>query len=485
MSESMLLLLLPLASMLIVSIYNGDKGLLSKGAVAVSLISFLASVYVMLTFNPTAGYQSVVSYNWIPSLGINLMLGLDGLSLLLVMLTNFLIPVIILSTVNREIKHQRAFYALIFLMQFALIGVFMTLDAFVFYVFWELALIPIYFICLIWGGKDSGRITLKFFLYTLAGSLFMLVGIIYLYLLTPGNHSFSIQSFYALTLTPTEQSYLFWAFFLAFAIKIPIWPLHTWQPDTYTNAPTAGTMLLSGIMLKMGIYGLMRWMLPVLPSGVLQWQNLVMILCVVSVVYASFMALIQQDFKRMVAYASMAHVGLIAAGVFANNIYGFQGATMQMLAHGINAVGLFYIVDIIYTKTGTSQINQLGGIAQNNRLFTILFMIIMLGTIALPLTNGFVGEFLLLNGIFNYSIWFAAFAGLTIILGAVYMLRSYKSIMLGNVTNTSGKFESLQYNEKLVLILIAFIIIVMGICPNYFIKIAQPTLENIFQLSHK
>ena len=312
----------------------------------------------------------------------------------------------------------------------------------------------------------------------------MLTGIIYLYLQTPGSHTFALQSFYTLDLTAQEQSYLFWAFFLAFAIKIPIWPLHTWQPDTYTDAPTAGTMLLSGIMLKMGIYGIMRWMLPVMPLGIMQWQNLVLVLCIIGVLYASCLALVQNDFKRLVAYASMAHVGLIAAGVFTTNIYGLQGATIQMLAHGINAVGLFYIVDIIQSKTGTRQINELGGIAHNNRLFSILFVIVLLGTVALPLTNGFVGEFLLLNGIFNYNIWFAAFAGLTIILGAVYMLRSYKSIMLGDIASPSSKFETLQYNEKIVLSVVAIAIIAMGICPQYFINLAQPALENIFQLSH-
>ena len=483
MSESLLLLLLPLASMLVILFFNGDKALLSKGAVALSFISLLFTCWVVFNFNPAGGLQYVYKQTWIASLGISFNFGLDGLSLLMVLLTNFLVPLIILSSVNREIENPTVFYALIFLMQFAIIGVFTTLDAFVFYIFWELTLLPIYFICLLWGGKNRISITLKFFIYTLTGSLFMLLGIIYLYLQTPGNHSFNINDFYALQLTSTEESYLFWAFFLAFAIKIPIWPLHTWQPDTYTDAPTAGTMLLGGIMLKMGIYGIIRWMLPIMYHGMIEWQNVALVLCIIGVLYASSLALVQKDYKRLIAYSSIAHVGLISAGVFTLNIQGLQGATIQMIAHGVNVVGLFLIADIIMERTKTRNLDELGGIANKNRTFTILFMIILLGTIALPLTNGFVGEFLLLYGIFEFNKLMAAFAGLTVILGAVYMFRSYQSIMLGNETDASTKFIPLRYNEKLVLFIVAAVVLVMGIYPKPLLAIAEPALNSILEIA--
>lgn len=483
MSESLLLLLLPLASMLVTMVFNGDKEMLSKGAVAVSIISLLYTIWVLVQFNPQGGEQFSFHQQWVPSLGINFDFGLDGLSILMVLLTNFLVPLIILASVNREIDNPNAFYSLIFLMQFALIGVFTTYDAFLFYIFWELALIPIYFICLLWGGKNSVNITLKFFIYTLTGSLFMLIGIIYLYLQTPGAHSFSINAFYALNLSGAEQSWLFWAFFLAFAIKMPVWPLHTWQPDTYTDAPTAGTMLLGGIMLKMGIYGVIRWMIPIMHQGMLEWQNVAMVLSIIGIVYASCIALVQKDYKRMIAYSSIAHVGLIAAGVFSMNIQGLQGATIQMLAHGINVVGLFLIADIMMVKLHTRNLDELGGIANTQRTFAILFVIIMLGSVALPLTNGFVGEFLLLNGIFIHNGMMAAFAGLTVILGAVYMLRSYQSIMLGNESEASRKFTPLQYNEKMVLVIVAVVILVTGIYPKPLLAIAEPSLKAILEMA--
>src|SRR6185295_152002 len=249
-----------------------------------------------------------------------------------------LVPIIILSSFSHTYKNGPLFYSLILMMQMSLVGVFVALDGFLFYVFWELALIPIYIICLIWGGQDRVRITLKFFIYTLFGSLLMLVALIYLYLQTPGGHTFDINAFYALHLSASQQAYIFWAFFLAFAIKMPVFPFHTWQPDTYTDSPTSGTMLLSGIMLKMGIYGVLRWLLPVVPLGVTDWGTTAMVLSIIGVVYASCIAMVQKDFKRLIAYSSIAHVGLIAAGIFSLTMQGLQGGTIQMLSHGINVV---------------------------------------------------------------------------------------------------------------------------------------------------
>lgn len=424
----------------------------------------------------------LVDYWWMKDLGISFHLGLDGISILLVALTNLLTPLIILSSFRNNQTNAGTFYALIFIMQFALNGVFMAMDGFLFYIFWELALLPIWFICLLWGGADKVRITLKFFIYTLAGSLLMLLGLIMVYLHTPAPSSFSIDALYSATLEPSMQGWLFWCFFLAFAIKIPIFPLHTWQPDTYTDAPAQGSMLLSGIMLKMGLYGIIRWMLPVLPDGIATWGPTALVLCAIGIVYASCLALVQKDFKRLIAYSSIAHVGLIAAGVFSLNMQGLQGAMVQMLAHGVNVVGLFFIADIIQRRMNTREMQALGGLAHNSPVFTILFMLILLGSVALPLTNGFVGEFLLLNGIYQYSAAMAAVCGLTVILGAVYMLRAYQKVMLGEPHARSAEFTGLDTSEKVVLFSCALLIVAGGIYPKPILTIAQPALEDVLVL---
>ncbi|KAF1856531.1 hypothetical protein Lal_00049057 [Lupinus albus] len=328
-----------------------------------------------------------------------------------------------------------------------LLTVFTALDGFLFYVGWEAALIPIYFICALWGGENRIRVNIKFFIYTFAGSLFMLLAIIYLYLQTP-NKVYDVHAFYELSLNIKQQTWVFWGFFIAFAIKMPIFPFHTWQPDTYTEAPTAGTMMLSGIMLKMGIYGVIRWLIPNAPIGFLKMEYVVLLLSVAGIVYASIIAFKQKDGKRLVAYSSIAHVGLIAAGIFAWSIQGLQGAMIQMVSHGINVVGMFFIWDIISRRLGTRDMSQLGGIAKVAPQFSIAFLIIVLGTVALPLTNGFVGEFLLLKGVYNYTIVFAAVAGLTIIFGAVYMLRMYKQVMQGELNELTATFTDIKGSEK-------------------------------------
>ncbi len=474
---TLLLLFVPLVASLACLLF--DKAKVKVFALGASLINLGVMIYAFTLFKSDMSYQFIVDYWWVKDLGISFKLGLDGISILLVALTNFLIPLIILSSFRIDYKNANAFYSLILFMQFALIGVFAALDGFLFYIFWELALIPIYFICLFWGGEDRVRITLKFFIYTLAGSLLMLIGLIYIYLQTPGVHSFDINILYSTALSSADQSWLFWCFFIAFAIKIPIFPLHSWQADTYTDSPTQGTMLLSGIMLKMGLYGLIRWMIPFLPEGLAQWGNTAMILSIIGVVYASCMALVQKDFKRLIAYSSVAHVGLIAAGILSLTIQGMQGAMVQMLAHGVNVVGIFFIADIIFRRMKTRNLDELGGLANNTRVFTILYLIILLGSIALPLTNGFVGEFLLLNGVYQYDAWMATFAGLTVILGAVYMLRSYQKIMLGEPHARSIEFTGLHLTEKIVLVVVAFAIIVGGLYPKPILQTAGPALEDL------
>ncbi|MBS1636245.1 MAG: NADH-quinone oxidoreductase subunit M [Bacteroidetes bacterium] len=472
-----LLIIVPLIASLLLFLVkgNGSRNL----ALGLSVVEFALSIvaFMQLKHNP-ASKELVLNCTWVESMGIHFAVGLDSLSMLLVLLTTFLVPLIILSSFGTTYERPNAFYGLIMLMQMALVGVFTANDGFLFYVFWELALIPIYFICLLWGGEGRARITFKFFVYTLFGSLFMLVALIYLYSHTgfdSGIKSWAINDLYEAgrNMTLAQQSVVFWCIFLAFAIKMPLFPLHTWQPDTYVNAPTQGTMLLSGIMLKMGTFGLMKWLLPVTPLAIQEWGGVAMGMAVFGILYASCIAIVQKDYKRLIAYSSIAHVGLIAAGILSANQQGLQGAMMQMLAHGVNVVGLFLIADILVRHTGTREIDRLGGIRSMNGNFAVLFLIILLGSVALPLTNGFVGEFLLINGVYQYGAWVAAIAGLTVILGAVYMLRSYQGIMLGERKDSAVAFGPLATSDKAVLIIVCMAVIAFGVYPKPLNDLAE------------
>jgi NADH-quinone oxidoreductase subunit M len=472
-----LLIIIPLIASLLVFFTKGNTS--RTVALGLSIVEFILSLVVLFQYkhNPDSA-ELMLNCSWVESLGIHFAVSIDALSMLMVLLTTFLVPLIILSSFNTSYDRPNSFYGLILLMQMALIGVFTANDGFLFYVFWELALIPIYFICLVWGGENRGRITFKFFVYTLLGSLFMLVGLIYLYNHTgfdSGIKSWAVNDLYTAgkSLDLTQQSFVFWCIFLAFGIKMPVFPLHTWQPDTYVTAPTPGTMLLSGIMLKMGTFGLIKWLLPIAPLALEKWGGLVIGLAVFGIIYASCIAIVQKDYKRLIAYSSIAHVGLIAAGILSANQQGIQGAVMQMLAHGVNVVGLFLIADILMRHTGTREMDKLGGIRNMNGNFAVLFLIIMLGSVALPLTNGFVGEFLLINGIYQYGPWIAAFAGLTVILGAVYMLRSYQAIMLGERRDSAIAFGSLASSDKWVLYIICFTIIAFGVYPKPLNDLAE------------
>lgn len=477
MEQLLLLIFLPLVGAIITAFAGKSAKIVST---VFSVVSLVLALVIAGNFIPNASTQFEVNLPWIADLGINFHAGIDGISMLVVLLTNLLVPIIILSSYNHEYKNPAAFYALILFMQCGLLLVFTALDAFLFYIGWEAALIPIYFICAIWGGKDRIRINMKFFVYTIAGSLFMLMGIIYLYLQNPA-HNFDIQAFYALNLDSAQQGWIFWAFFIAFAIKMPIFPFHTWQPDTYTAAPTQGTMLLSGIMLKMGIYGVIRWLLPIVPAGVHDWGQVAIILSIIGIVYASLIAFTQKDAKRLVAYSSIAHVGLISAGIFAFNQQGMQGAMVQMLSHGINVVGLFFVLDIIFSRVKTNKIEELGGIAKVAPQLALTFLIIVLGTVALPGTNGFIGEFLLLMGVYKYSIWAAAIAGLTIIFGAVYMLRMYQNVMLGETNSLTITFTDIKGTEKLVLYTICALIIVLGVYPKPILHLTEASVQHLLE----
>lgn len=456
-------------------------------ALGASIIEFVLALVALAQFksNPSSALLHLDTV-WVQSLGIHFSVAIDGLSILLVLLTTFLVPLIILTSFGNTYSNSHNFYGLILVMQMALVGVFTANDGFLFYVFWELALIPIYFICLLWGGENRGTITFKFFVYTLFGSLFMLIGLIYLYNHTNVNglKSWAIQDLYnaGKSLNAGQQGKLFWLIFIAFAIKMPIFPFHTWQPDTYVTAPTQGTMMLSGIMLKMGTFGMIKWLLPIVPLGLEKWGGTAIGLSVIGIVYASCIAIVQKDFKRLIAYSSIAHVGLISAGILSANQQGIQGALMQMLAHGVSVIGLFFIADILLQHTGTREIHKLGGIRSMNGNFAVLFLIIVLGAVALPLTNGFVGEFLLMNGVYQFSPTVAAFAGLTIILGAIYMLRSYQHIMLGERQESNLVFGPLAKTDKLVLVIVCAVIIAFGVYPKPLNDIAEEATKTVMTL---
>ena len=473
---TILLLLFPLLASLLVLVAGHRWA--SRLALSAAVVELAITAYATVVFQVRGEDAFYVFRPWIESPKVSFILHMDGLSLAMVLLTNILSPLIILSAFNRTIANATGYFSLILMMQFALLGVFLAMDGLLYYIFWELALIPIYFLSLRWGGPNRAAITLKFFIYTLAGSLLMLFGFIMLYWYNPAN-TFDIRHFYRMYITDANQGWLFWMFFLAFAVKIPIVPFHTWQADTYRESPTQGTMLLSGIMLKMGTYSIIRWLLPILPVGVATWGPLAITLCVIGIVYASIIAFKQQNLKNLLAYSSLAHVGLITAGIFALNIQGLQGSVVQMVAHGINIVGLFYCVDIIFNRTGTVHNDGLGGIRTLAPQFTTMFMVILFGSIALPLTNGFIGEFLLLYGVYEYNTWLSVFAGLTIILGAVYMLRMFKKVMLGPSGARIVEFPDLHWNEKLVLGCMVVLIIVMGVYPKPLLDLVEPSLQII------
>jgi len=483
---TLLLIGIPFLAALVLLVVKGTN--LKNLALAFSLIEFAVSVYAYWVYrteptSPLLAHDSV----WIRSIGTNFNVSITALSLLMVLLTTFLVPLIILSSFRRGYNLSNKFYGLILLMQMALVGVFMANDGFLFYVFWEVALIPIYFICQLWGSPGTSRVTLRFFIYTFLGSLFMLVGLLYLYNHTGGIEgvkSWNVNALYEAgrAMNLKEQSCVFWAIFVAFAIKMPIVPFHTWQPDTYVTAPTQGTMLLSGIMLKMASFGMLKWLIPAVPLGLEMWGHLALMLCVIGVVYTSIIAIGQKDYKRFIAYASVAHVAIIAAGALSLNQQGIQGSIMLMLAHGVNAIGLFFVVEILIRYTGTSEIPKLGGIRNLNSNFAMHFFIIILGVIAIPLTNGFVGEFLCLNGLYQYSPVMAGVAGLSIIFGAVYMLRTYQNIMLGEVKNPDLKMGTLETSEKITLAIVSLTVLAMGTYPAPLNEIAEIAAKEVLVL---
>jgi NADH-quinone oxidoreductase subunit M len=433
------------------------------------------------------GNASEFTAPWLGSLGSSFSLSLDCLSGILSLLTGIAYPIILLATWKTDYRKSNNFFALMLLTQAGLMGVFTATDALLFYFFWELALVPVYFLCSGWGGERRIPVTFKFFIYTFTGSVLMLIALLYLYSQTP-EHSFSMESFYSLHLSNDAQSWLFWMLFIAFAIKMPIFPLHTWQPDTYEQSPTAVTMVLSGLMVKMGVFGLLRWVLPVVPAGVYIWGDFVMGLSVTGILYASVIALKQDDIKRLVAYSSIAHMGLMCLAIFADTRSGYQGMTIQLFHHGINIIGLWIVVELIERQFGTRKLSELGGLAQKAPGLAILLVIVALANVALPLTNSFAGEFLMFNGIWGaagtkYNVVFAVLSGLSIILGAAYTLRMIQKIFFGAANERTAVGYRLRPAEMVALLLVVALILWFGVYPQPLIKATGGFVESLLKLT--
>ncbi|HQA73222.1 NADH-quinone oxidoreductase subunit M [Flavobacterium sp.] len=478
MNVTLLLLLLLTGS--IVTFLSGDK-LASKIALLFSVSAFAVSLYLLMLFNQ----GEIISYmsSWMQKPNVSFALKADGLSLAMVLLTTGLTPLIILSSFGNSYTNSKNFYALVLFMAFAMTGTFLAADGLLYYVFWELALIPIYFIALIWGNGDAEKrkkAVVKFFIYTLAGSLFMLVAFAYLY---SKAGSFILEDLYQLRLSETEQFWIFFAFFAAYAIKIPIIPFHTWQAKVYQKAPTVGTMLLSGIMLKMGLYSVIRWQLPIAPDAAKTYMPYLIGVSVAGVIYGSVVALRQKDLKKLLAYSSLAHVGLIAAGCYTLTADGLNGAVYQMIAHGFVIVGLFFAAEVIFRRFETRKINELGGIRSQASKFTSMFMILVLASVALPGTYNFVGEFTVLYSLSQINIWFAVFGGTTIILGAYYMLKMFQNVMLGD-TNTKV-FADVTLNETIVFVTIIGFLLFFGLYPKPINELVNPAIQNILTVINR
>ena len=443
------------------------EGVARNAGLFSSFISLVLSGIV--ASNYLVGTAQDFSANWMPALGAKFALHANGTAVLMVLLTAIVFVLIFLSQRNKPVENEHRFYGLMQWAQAGLAGVFLADDLLLFYFFWELALIPVYFLCSQWGGEKRIKVTFKFFIYTFLGSLFMLGGIIYLYTLNPSK-SFDLTSMMTTGngLSACSQQILFWAFFIAFAIKMPIFPFHTWQPDTYEQSSTPITIVLSALMVKMGLFATVKWVIPVFPQGVAFWTDTVIILSLVGLVYASLLATIQTDINRLIAYSSIAHIALMSVGIFAHTDIALNGLIVQMFNHGINITGLWLIVHMIEKRYGTRNLNELGGLANNAPKLTIALVIIAFANIALPLTNGFVGEFMLFHGIFQsanpHHIAYMVIAGLGVILGAVYTLNMVQKVAYGD-KHIEG-VQDVSGNEWIALVAVIVLIITLGVYPG-------------------
>jgi NADH-quinone oxidoreductase subunit M len=483
----------PLLGLLILLFLPKENGGMLKGfTLAVTIVTFIISLPLAFdnVFSTSGGMHYVENYQWI-NIGnyfqMNYHVGVDGISLWLILLTTFIMPIAVLSTWQAVDKNIKAFMALCLLLETAMLGAFIALDLFLFYIFWELMLIPMYFMIGIWGGKNRIYAAVKFFIFTAVGSLLMLVAIIYVYYYAVQTGAtfagFDISRFYLLEIPAAVQTWLFLAFAFSFAIKVPMFPVHTWLPDAHTEAPTAGSVILAAILLKMGTYGYIRFAMPLFPDAVQQFLPYMALLAVIGIIYGALVAMMQTDVKRLVAYSSVSHLGFVMLGIFALNMQGVTGGMIQMVNHGITTGALFLIVGFIYERRHTREITDFGGLAKTMPIFATIFMIMTFSSVGLPGTNGFVGEFLILMGAFQSELrWFAVFATTGVIFAAVYMLWVFQRVMFGENTNPKNQnLPDLSGREIALMAPLLLFVFWIGIYPNPFLEKMTPAVGQVIE----
>ncbi|HEY2955887.1 MAG TPA: NADH-quinone oxidoreductase subunit M [Candidatus Eisenbacteria bacterium] len=479
-----------LSAVLIVLLPATAERAIRRWAIAVVFAEVLFSLplwWRLESANP--GWQFEEKLRWLPALGASYHLGADGISALLVLLTTILTAVAVLSASRAVEKRAREFYAVILALETGMIGTFLCLDLLLFYVFWEAMLIPMYVLIGVWGGPRRIYAAIKFFLYTMAGSVLMLVGILWLYFLqkaVSGTPTFELDAFYALPIPAGAQTWLFLAFALAFAIKVPMFPFHTWLPDAHVEAPTAGSVILAAILLKMGTYGFVRFAIPLFPVASAALGPWIAALAIVGIVYGALVAMVQPDLKKLVAYSSVSHLGFCMLGLYAMNPAGFAGAMLTMLNHGVSTGALFLLVGVIYERRHTRMIADFGGLWKPLPVYAAIFLVVMLSSIGLPGTNGFVGEFLVLVGAFRARPVWAVFAATGVILSACYMLWMFQRVMFGPVTHPENeKLPDLTLRERLVFAPLLVLIVWMGVAPQPFLDRMQPALDRALAIAEQ
>ena len=478
-----ILIWLPVLGGILILSTGGDRNaqLARKIALGFSGGTFLLSLSLYADFDiTTASMQFVERYQWIESLHIQYFLGVDGISMPLIILTTLLTIIVVIAGWEVITKRVAQYMASFLIMEGLMIGVFSSMDAILFYLFWEAMLIPMFLIIGVWGGSNRVYAAIKFFLYTLVGSLLMLVAIIYLYFTS--DHTFNIASFHATPLTYTTQVLIFLAFFAAFAVKVPMFPVHTWLPDAHVEAPTGGSVILAAITLKMGAYGFLRFSIPITPDASSELAIWVIGLSLIAVVYIALVALVQRDMKKLIAYSSISHMGFVTLGFFIFDTQGMEGAIVQMISHGFISGALFLCVGVLYDQMHSREIDSYGGVANTMPVFSVFLVFFAMSNAGLPGTSGFVGEFLVILGSFRVNGWYAAVAGLTLVLGAAYTLWMIKRVVYGEITNEKVRaLVDVNGREKLVLGVLAVCVLGLGIYPMPLLEVMHSTVENLLQ----
>lgn len=470
---------LPLLGVIAIALLRGMGASAVKGiALVISLVTFVLSIALYTGFDAASEtYQFGTKLEWIKGIGADYHIGIDGISLWLVLLTTFLTPVCILAAWNSVEKGLSGFMMSLLALETGMLGVFCSLDLLLFFVFWEAMLIPMYFLIGIWGGERRIYATIKFVLYTMAGSALMLVGILALYF--QNGDSFDLTT---MTGGFEPSNLLFLAFFIAFAIKVPLFPFHTWLPDAHVEAPTVGSVILAGVLLKMGTYGIVRFCLPLFPDAAAHYTPLIVTLAVIGIIYGALVAMVQPDLKKLVAYSSVSHLGFVVLGLFSQSHAGIQGSVLQMVNHGLSTGALFLLVGMIYERRHSRMIVDFGGLAKRMPIFAVFFLIVTLSSIGLPGLNGFVGEFMILLGSFvkgAFSKWYVVFATSGVILAAVYMLWMYQRVMFGKLDKTNESLPDLNSREIVLLLPILVFIVWIGVHPNTFLEPMKVSVDTV------